>query len=106
VVGDGSYVHKVCIYPGCSEDVTKGAKWCPTHSKEKTVPKVKSREVIDWESEIGAIQKLAKSRFPIAIDLSSPGTAQVTRVRLNKKPYTEGLKITTEGPSLIFEKVS
>lgn len=72
-------------------------------TKKAAVPHKRSAS-IDWPAEIADIKKLPAKSFPIAVDMGSPGSAQVTRVRLKDKPYCTGLTITTQGTSMIFER--
>ncbi len=57
---------------------------------------------LDWEKEIKDFKK-SKHR-ELSIELGSPGSAQVTRVRLVQKSYCRGLLLTTTGAFLNIEK--
>ena len=57
---------------------------------------------IKWEDEVRAFKKSADRE--LSIELGSPGSAQVTRVRLTRAPYSKGLKIETCGSNINFFK--
>jgi hypothetical protein len=57
---------------------------------------------IAWRDEVEEFKKGKKVR--LCIELSTPGSAQVTRVRLVASDYCKGLSISTVGAEIIFEK--
>jgi hypothetical protein len=57
---------------------------------------------INWREEVESFRKGKKKQF--SIELSTPGSAQVTRVRLVASDYCDGLLITTLGAEIIFAK--
>jgi hypothetical protein len=57
---------------------------------------------IAWRDEVEEFKKGKKVR--LSIELSTPGSAQVTRVRLVASDYCKGLSISTVGAEIIFEK--
>jgi len=57
---------------------------------------------LDWEKEIKDFKKA--NHRELSIELGSPGSAQVTRVRLIQKSYCRGLLLTTTGAFLNLEK--
>jgi hypothetical protein len=74
--------------------------------KPKMVPKrkvaSKPKTPIDWEHRVMTFKKSKKRK--IEITMGTPGSAQVTRVRLREKPYCRSLWITTNGRTLVIGK--
>ena len=61
---------------------------------------------IVWRTEVARIRKELKKGEVSLIELGSPGSAQVTRVRLLRSDFCKGFGITTDGSNIVFEKVS
>ena len=57
---------------------------------------------VNWLQEIAEFRE---SKKPEArIEMGSPGSAQVTRVRLVQRPDTKGITISTQGAEIVFTK--
>ena len=101
-----------CYYPNCNESVTNDPKFCVGHTRrkntmaapKKAAPKKKAKRApaVDWEAKIKAIKKAKE--YPVEIELSSPGVAQVQRVRLHEADYFKGLVATTKGPVITIRR--
>jgi hypothetical protein len=72
----------------------------PAQIKAAQAAKVFPR--IAWEAELNKFKKSKDAE--LSIELGSPGSAQVTRVRELKKPYARGLRIETVGAIINFFK--
>ena len=73
-----------------------------TPAQLKAAKAAKAFPQIHWVDEIKEFKK-SKDR-ELSIELGSPGSAQVTRVRILKASYAKGLRITTVGASINFFK--
>ena len=73
-----------------------------TDAQRRAAQAARQYERVPWRETIAAFRK-AKGK-DMTQDLSSPGSAQVTRVRLNKSGYCKGLYIWTEGHTICITK--
>ena len=122
MIGNPDVIQPGCYMPGCNEEHPPGKKFCPKHggtkvATKKAAPKkstkrkaLKGKSVgrkpgqggIDWTSKIAHFLKLKSKE--IRIEMGSPGSAQVSSVRLRKRPDTEGIRISTESNMIVLRK--
>ena len=75
-----------------------------TPAQKKAAAATKGVPRIQWRAEVERFRK-AKAKN-MKLELSTPGSAQVTRVRLTQSDYCKGLTVRTEGAFIFFKKGS
>jgi hypothetical protein len=74
-----------------------------TTAQYRAAAEAKKHPKVDWSKEVERFNK--KKAKTMSIELGSPGSAQVTRVRLIGYGLGKGLDISTTGAVIKFKKV-
>ena len=81
---------------------TNKGKGNGTKAQYEGAKRAQAHQHMDWASEIAGFKKAKKKTMEI--ELGSPGSAQVTKNRLDKRDDIKGVKVTTKGAWVVFTK--